>query len=137
MRSRGQHGDGDSKEAIVVAARQLFAEVGFERTTMRAVAARARVDPALIYHYFEGKEGLLAAVLVPPAEAAPLLAGFTGDPERAGEELVRRALQVWTEPGLREHAAAMLRIAISQEHAADRFRDTHRVRADGCRRRGG
>jgi tRNA pseudouridine38-40 synthase len=40
VRSRGQHGDGDSKDALVVAARQLFAEVGFERTTMRAVAAR-------------------------------------------------------------------------------------------------
>ena len=104
MRSRGQHGDGDSKDALVVAARQLFAEVGFERTTMRAVAARAKVDPALIYHYFDGKEGLLAAVLVPPAAAAALLAGFTGDAERAGEELVRRALQVWTEPGLGEQA---------------------------------
>lgn len=127
MRGRGQHGDGDSREAIVVAARQLFAEVGFERTTMRAVAARAKVDPALIYHYFDGKEGLVAAVLVPPAAAAPLLAGFTGDPERAGEELVRRALQVWTEPGLREQAAATLRIAMSQEHAAERFRDAHRA----------
>jgi AcrR family transcriptional regulator len=105
----------------------LFADVGFERTTMRGVAARARVDPALIYHYFDGKEGLLAAVLVPPAAAAPLLAGFTGDPERAGEELVRRALQVWTEPGLREQAAAMLRIAMSQEHAAERFRNAHRA----------
>lgn len=127
MRSRGQHGDGDSKDALVVAARQLFAEVGFERTTMRAVAARAKVDPALIYHYFDGKEGLLAAVLVPPAAAAALLAGFTGDPERAGEELVRRALQVWTEPGLGEQAAAMLRIAMSQEHAAERFREAHRA----------
>jgi AcrR family transcriptional regulator len=127
VRSRGQHGDGDTKEALVVAARQLFAELGFERTTMRTVAARAGVDPALIYHYFGGKEGLLAAVLTPPAGAAPLLAGFTGHPEQAGAELVRRALRVWADEGLRQQAVAMLRIATSQEAAAGRFRDAHRA----------
>jgi AcrR family transcriptional regulator len=127
VRSRGQHGDGDSKEALVVAARQLFAEVGFERTTMRAVAARAGVDPALIYHYFDSKEGLLGAVLTLPAGAAPLLAGFTGNPEHAGVELVRRALRVWADEGLRQQAVAMLRIATSQEAAAGRFRDAHRA----------
>ena len=42
------------------AARELFAELGFERTTMRAVATRAGVDPALIYHYFGDKDGLLS-----------------------------------------------------------------------------
>ena len=44
---------------------------------MRAVARRARVDPALIYHYFpDGKQALLAATLTPPAEIARQVAGL-------------------------------------------------------------
>lgn len=50
-----------SEVAIVEAARELFAEHGYERTTIRAVAGRAGVDPALVMQRFGSKEGLFAA----------------------------------------------------------------------------
>lgn len=50
-----------TETAIVTAARELFAELGYERTTIRGVAGRAGVDPALVMQRFGSKEGLFAA----------------------------------------------------------------------------
>jgi AcrR family transcriptional regulator len=44
----------DTRAEIVAAAAGAFAEGGYERTSLRAVAARAGVDPALVHHYFPG-----------------------------------------------------------------------------------
>ncbi|MEY8039148.1 TetR family transcriptional regulator [Saccharopolyspora cebuensis] len=45
------------------AATELFAERGFDRTTVRDVAARAEVNQALLFRYFGSKQELFAAVL--------------------------------------------------------------------------
>ena len=74
VRGRRPLGSPDARQAVLGAARELFAELGFERTTMRAVAARAGVDPALIYHYFGDKDGLLLAALRPPVDEATVFA---------------------------------------------------------------
>lgn len=117
-------GGPDTREAIVDAARQLFAERGFDRTTMRAVAAKAGVDPALIHHYFGTKDGLLTAVLELPMDPVALLGDLGGDPERAGEELVRRILGFWEgEPGARERMVALLRTGLSHDQSAALLRD--------------
>ena len=50
-----------TEATILDAARTLFAEVGFEKTTIRGVAGRAGVDPALVMQYYGSKEGLFAA----------------------------------------------------------------------------
>ena len=47
--------------AILEAARDLFAHLGFEKTTIRGVASAAGVDPALVMQYFGNKDGLFAA----------------------------------------------------------------------------
>lgn len=47
-----------TEAAILLAAQELFAEAGFERATIRGVAARAGVDPALVMQYFHSKEEL-------------------------------------------------------------------------------
>ncbi|WP_223168084.1 TetR/AcrR family transcriptional regulator [Nonomuraea sp. SYSU D8015] len=58
---------------ILDAARVLFAEMGFERTTIRAVARAAEVDPALVMQYFGNKEELFRkAVRVTPVPDAGL-----------------------------------------------------------------
>ena len=51
---------------ISAAARNEFAQHGWAGTTIRAVARGADVDPALVYHYFGSKEGLLDAATNPP-----------------------------------------------------------------------
>lgn len=139
VRGRRPLGSPDARQAVLGAARELFAELGFERTTMRAVAARAGVDPALIYHYFGDKEGLLFAALQPPADAAAVLVGLTAaadrsgadrsgadraGAERTGEELVRRLVGLWEDrPEVREQMVAIIRAGLSHDRAAGLLRD--------------
>ena len=124
VRGRRPQGSPDARRAVLDAARELFAELGFERTTMRAVAARAGVDPALIYHYFDDKEGLLFAALQPPADAATVFVGLTSEADRTGEELVRRLIGLWEErPEVREQMAAILRAGLSNDRAGRLLRD--------------
>jgi AcrR family transcriptional regulator len=49
----------DTREAIHSAAVELFAERGYHATSMRAIAAAARVQPAAIYHWYPSKEAIL------------------------------------------------------------------------------
>ena len=124
VRGRRPLGSPDARRAVLDAARELFAELGFERTTTRAVAARAGVDPALIYHYFGDKDGLLFAALQPPVDEATVFAGLADAGDRAGEELVRRLVKLWEEhPEVREQMAAILRTGLSHDHAGRLLRD--------------
>ena len=124
VRGRRPLGSPDARRAVLDAARELFAELGFERTTMRAVAARAGVDPALIYHYFGDKDGLLFAALQPPVDAAAVFGGLADAADRTGEELVRRLVKLWEErPDIREQMAAILRTGLSHDRAGQLLRD--------------
>ncbi|MGV8964964.1 MAG: TetR family transcriptional regulator [Cellulomonas sp.] len=123
-RGRRPAGGTDAREVILAAASELFAERGFERTTMRAVATKADVDAALIHHYYGNKEGLLAATLVLPIDPGRLLAGLDQDPDHAGEAVVRRVLGLWEgEPEIRRRMLALLRVGLSHESAAGILRD--------------
>ena len=58
-KKRGPRPSGsDTREAILDAAREQFAEYGYRRTTMRGVAAAAGVDARLVTHYFGAKQDL-------------------------------------------------------------------------------
>ncbi|WP_219460514.1 TetR/AcrR family transcriptional regulator [Nonomuraea rhizosphaerae] len=72
-----------TEERILASARSLFAELGFERTTIRAVAKAAAVDPALVMQYFGSKQGLFSAAV----RVAPPLAAH-GDTDELVEQLV-------------------------------------------------
>lgn len=116
-RGRRPSGGPDTREQILEAARELFAEKGFERTTMRAVAERAGVDPALIAHYFGNKDGLLNEALAMPVDVPLLLSDL--DHARPGVDIVRRVLHFWdTSPPLRKRMTGLLRTGLSNEHAA-------------------
>jgi AcrR family transcriptional regulator len=123
-RGRRPSGGADVREAILASARRLISEVGFERASMRAIASDAGVDPALIYHYVGAKDDLLVAALVPPVDPAQLLAGVDAIPDRTGEELVRRVLNVWeSDPEARRSIVATMRAGLSNERAAQALRD--------------
>lgn len=55
---------GKTKESIIEAAIELFTTKGFRGTTIRDIAARAKLNPANISYYFQGKQGLLESCLV-------------------------------------------------------------------------
>jgi AcrR family transcriptional regulator len=110
----------------VLAARALFASLGFERTTMRAVATRAGVDVALIYHHFGSKAGLLEATLAVPASAQTSLRAIPAGSPDPGRAIVAAVLGLWeNDQSLREQALAMIRTALSYEDAARRLRELH------------
>ncbi len=52
-----------TRERIMKAAERLFAERGYDGTSVRAIVARARVNQAAINYHFEGKDGLYREVL--------------------------------------------------------------------------
>lgn len=51
-----------TRSTILAAALRVFASVGYERATIRSIAAAADVDPALVVHHFGNKQSLFAAV---------------------------------------------------------------------------
>ncbi len=115
-------GDSGTREAILDAARVTFAELGYDGATIRAIAAKAEVDPALVYHFHASKEELFAAALqLPfrPSEVIPAL--LEGDPEGLGERLLRFFLSVSDRPGVSPFVA-LLRSAASNEQASEMLR---------------
>ena len=51
------------REQLIAIGRQLFAERGFDATSVEEVAARAKVSKPVVYEHFGGKEGLYAVVV--------------------------------------------------------------------------
>ncbi|WP_405522171.1 TetR family transcriptional regulator [Streptomyces canus] len=100
---------------ILDRARELFAEKGFERTTIRAVAAAASVDPALVMQYFGSKRELFGqAVQVLPA---PLTA--TDTEALVDQLLASLGLKLG---GLPEGTLAVMRSMLTDQAAADHIR---------------
>lgn len=97
-RRRGRRpGGADTRSALLAAARTVFGESGYDGATVRAIARRAGVDPAMVNHWFGGKEALFAeAVLQIPFNPKALIAEiFTGDRDDLGERIVRTFLTAW------------------------------------------
>ncbi|MCV6984540.1 TetR/AcrR family transcriptional regulator [Mycobacterium shinjukuense] len=83
---------------ILDAARGEFAEHGWAGTAIRAVARAADVDPALIYHYFGSKEGLLDAATAPPQKWLDSVVRTWATPRAdLGRQLIRNVLDIWTD----------------------------------------
>lgn len=119
-------GPSETREDILSAARDLFSRQGYEKTSMRAIARRAKVDPALIVHYFSTKEGLLTESLALPFDPSAVLARGLGDvdDDQVGEALVRTVLGLWDRPAVRQRLLSMLRVGMSHEIAMNVLRQT-------------
>ncbi|MEU8209538.1 TetR family transcriptional regulator [Micromonospora sp. NPDC049044] len=103
-----------TEESILAAARQLFAELGYERTTIRAVARTVGVDAGLVMHYFGTKDNLFSrAAELPAAE----LSG--GGEEIVDVLLASLASRLDGEPVA---SLAVLRSMLTNTDAAERYR---------------
>lgn len=105
-----------TRGSILTAARERFARDGYERATIRAIAADADIDPALVMRYFGNKEGLFAAAAeidlrVPDLSALPR--------KNVGTALVEHFLGRWEDD---EILKALLRTAATNPQAAERMR---------------
>jgi AcrR family transcriptional regulator len=116
-------GKTDTRNVILTAARRLFADAGFDRTSVRDVAAAAGVDPAMIRHYFGNKAELFRATMGWPFEPADIAARITaGDRGEIGERLTRVFFEAWEQPESRAPLLAILRGAATHEESANLVR---------------
>jgi len=121
-------GDSGAREAILESARGQFAENGYHGATIRAIAAAAAVDPALVHHYYGTKERLFAAAMqlpfVPSEAIGAALAPNTRRPgESLGTQMVRSALALWESTEVRGSFQALLRSALTSDRAAAMLRE--------------
>ena len=104
-----------TRAAILAAAREQFAASGYQAATIRAIAAAAGIDPALVMRYYGNKEGLFAAA----AEFDLRLPDLTALPRReVGAALVEHFLDRWEGD---ETLMALLRAAATNAAAAQRM----------------
>lgn len=124
-RRRGRRGGGtDTREGLLAAARAEFAERGFDGATVRRIAERAGVDPAMVNHWFGGKERLFTATLDLPIDpGAVRSAVLSAEPGEMGEQVVRAFLTLWDGAGNGGAMAAVLRSVTTHEMAARMLRE--------------
>lgn len=116
-------GNQDTREAILTAAREAFAERGFDGASIRQIAGSAGVDPALVHHYFGTKDQLFLDALQAPVDPTKIIPqALVGDASGVGERLVRVMLGVWDSPA-GAAAVAMLRSAVGNELIARMLRE--------------
>jgi AcrR family transcriptional regulator len=117
-------GEPSARERILSSARAEFAARGFDKASIRGIARAARVDPALVHHYFGSKEEVFEAAV--ENAFAPALAGpdevAAADLDQAGERMVRFFFGLWENPATREPLLAIVRSAVNNETAARIFR---------------
>jgi AcrR family transcriptional regulator len=104
-------------------AREAFGEAGYDGATIRAIAGRAGVDPALVHHYFGTKQQLFVAAMELPVDleaTAPQI--LAGPPDEIGTRLARFVLELWDQPATRQLMLGVVRSASSDEVAAGMLR---------------
>jgi AcrR family transcriptional regulator len=101
------------------AAAKSFSERGYDTSSIRAMAAAAGVDPALIRHFFGDKDSLFAAVVADRTTIFERLAGsLVGDQRSVGLRVTRTYLRLWEEPQTRPVLLAIVRSAMTSERAS-------------------
>ncbi len=89
-------GSSDTKDRILTSARELFARNGIGNTSIRAVAAAAGVDSALVHHYFGTKEKLFAAAVRIPIDPMDVIGPLREVPvEELGYRIPSMLLPLW------------------------------------------
>ena len=113
-----------TRKAIAAAAGRLFAAQGFDRTSVRAIAREAGVDPALVTHYFGSKQRLFVEISRFPIDPQLLVEQVVAGPrDTVGTRLATLMLGVLESPDGRERVTGMVRAAASEPAAAEAMRN--------------
>lgn len=104
-----------TRAAILAAARERFAADGYDRATIRSIAAQANIDPSMVMRYYGNKEGLFAAAAefdlrFPDLGAVPR--------EEVGRALIAHFVDLWDDGG---ELQLLLRAGATNPAAAQRM----------------
>jgi AcrR family transcriptional regulator len=113
MRRSSEH----TKALILAAARERFGQTGYERATIRAIAADAGIDPSMVMRYFGSKEGLFSAAAHFDLELPDLSTVARRD---VGRRLVAHFVERWERD---EALVVLLRAATTNAVAAQKMVD--------------
>ncbi len=118
-----RQGEPVSREVVLRAAQREFAKHGYEKTTLRAIADAAGVDPSMVLYLFGSKAELfresMKLVLDPTLFTAQLAAGD----DELGSRIVRAYLGIWEQPDTAASMVSMLQSATSNSDAHEAFRE--------------
>lgn len=119
-RAAGQERKGErTRRRILEAARRVFGQAGYDRATIRAIAAEAQVDKSSVIQYFGTKQQLFREAVDFRMEVDALTVG--GDPAASAENYLRAMLERWAaDPD--SPMAVLLRTSLTSEEAADLMR---------------
>ncbi|HET6731085.1 TetR/AcrR family transcriptional regulator [Mycobacterium sp.] len=116
-------GKTDTRNVILATARRMFADAGYDKTSVRDLASAADVDPAMIRHYFGSKAELFRATMGWPFEPDELADRILGGNRREiGERLTRVFFGAWECPESRAPLLAILRGAATHDESANLVR---------------
>ncbi len=117
-------GRSGTREAILSAARESFTAGGYDGASIRNIAERAGVDPALVHHYYGSKHELFIAAVELPLDMTVVLDRIlAGERDQVGERIVAMMLSVWDGQVDRSPLIALVRSAVSSEEAARMLRE--------------
>ena len=118
-------GNQDTREAILAAAREAFAEKGFDGASIRAIATGAGVDPALVHHYFGTKDELFLATVGAPLDPGVIVASVVdgGSLDDLPERLLRTFLSIWDNPVTGTAGLAIVRSGLQHDLSARMLRE--------------
>jgi len=120
-----RQGEPVSRDAVLSAAKQRFATEGYEKTTLRAIAQDAHVDPSMVLYLFGSKEELFREslrLIIDPEVLVAALTGAADDDPDIGTRMVRTYLRIWETPDTAASMRVMLQSATSNSDAQDAFR---------------
>jgi AcrR family transcriptional regulator len=122
-RGRRRKGSGDARAAILKAATAEFLANGYDDTSLRAIARRAEVDPALVHHYFADKAALFAESLEAPVSPKDIVQLALAAPrDQVGAAVVRAVLEAIDAPATRDRMRQLVRTALGHDFAARMLR---------------
>ena len=123
-RRRGRRqGEPVSRDAVLAAARARFAAEGYEKTTLRAIARDAHVDPSMVLYLFGSKADLFRESLQLIFDSKALASAIAGGEEPdIGTRMVRAYLTIWESPESGPTMVTMLQSATSNSDAHEAFR---------------
>jgi len=116
-------GNADTRGEIVEAAKRVFADRGYDGTSLRGVAREAGVDPALVHHYFDGKAALFVAAMALPFDPRQVKEHAAGL-EYSGSRTIEGFLTMWDlAEGTGSSFASCLSAMAASSNVADAMRE--------------
>ncbi len=124
-RSGRRPGPTTTREEIAEAARRQFAELGYDRATLRGIAGEAGVDAALVVRFYGSKDALFREVMaLPPTVAAAIASLADGPKATIGRRLAEVIVGMLENPRSRAIVLGRIRSASSHPDAAALVRET-------------